>query len=365
MANITEINDDSIDLISILRQIYKGRRLIIFSAILTFIVGIIIAKSIPNIYTAKTIFLPQTGETASTNLSGLASLTGLNIRASDSGSNVTPMIYPKIISSIPFKLELLDKYITIGKDSMTIREYYLKNSENESRTSALKRKILALPSMFLIKTKELFATKDSNVQRTERLHEISDIDKSLFKLIDSQLIITLNDKDGYITLEFSDRNKFAATLIARSAKNLLQEKIIAYRNQSSREFLDFVNKQHLESKAKYESLEDSIAHFKDKNINISSALYQNQLDRLVRKLNISFGVLEQLSKQVEEAKIQVNKDTPVFLTIEPVNVPLERSSPQRLYIVITWLVIGILVSIFYLLIKETIIGLIYQIFNPD
>jgi len=85
--------------------------------------------------------------------------------------------------------------------------------------------------------------------------------------------------------------------------------------------LTFTARQYEENNIAYERLQDSLAIFKDQNLNISSSLYQNRLDRLERELNIASSVAEQLASQVEQAKLQVNKDTPVFTVIEPVTVP--------------------------------------------
>ena len=53
--------DDSIDLVALLKQIYDGRRFIILSAITSAILGVIIALATPNTYTSESTFIPQTG----------------------------------------------------------------------------------------------------------------------------------------------------------------------------------------------------------------------------------------------------------------------------------------------------------------
>jgi LPS O-antigen subunit length determinant protein (WzzB/FepE family) len=62
--------------------------------------------------------------------------------------------------------------------------------------------------------------------------------------------------------------------------------------------------------------------------------------------------VQQLASQVEQAKLQVNKDTPVFTTIKPVTIPFERSAPKRSLIVITFLFLGFVLSCGYVLVKE-------------
>ena len=81
-------------------------------------------------------------------------------------------------------------------------------------------------------------------------------------------------------------------------------------------------------------------------------MFQNKLSRIESEVNISASIVQQLAYQVEQAKLQVNKDTPVFTTIQPVTIPFERSAPKRSQIVVIFGFLGIIVSVGYLLVKE-------------
>ena len=116
--------------------------------------------------------------------------------------------------------------------------------------------------------------------------------------------------------------------------------------------LDFALKQYSEKKDSYEKLQDERALFVDKNINISSSLFQNKLSRLDSELNILESIVQQLASQVEQAKLQVNKDTPVFTTIQPVTIPYKRSAPKRSQIVIVFAFLGLVLSSGFVLVKE-------------
>ena len=184
------------------------------------------------------------------------------------------------------------------------------------------------------------------------IYSITNKDKGLFGLIDNSLSLSINEKEGFITISFTDTNKNVAAQITQIAQNLLQEKIIEFKNKSSKEMLDFALKQYSEKKESYENLQDERAIFVDKNINISSSLFQNKLSRLESEVNISESIVQQLASQVEQAKLQVNKDTPVFTTIKPVTIPFERSAPKRSLIVITFLFLGFVLSCVYILVKQ-------------
>jgi len=343
--------DDSIDLIPLLKQIYQGRKFIILSAVVAAILGLVVALATPNTYTSGATFIPQTGGDSkpSSSLSGLASLAGINLGGMSSGSDIPPTLYPQIISSVPYKLDLLDKTIEVADSEVSLGEYLWDDSES-SILGIVKKYTIGLPSTILSALRG--SSSEGTSEEQGELYQISEDDRKLFEALNTKLVLSLNEKEGFVTLEFSDEDKFVAAQVAERAKELLQERIIAFKNQSARELLDFTTKQYQENKASYETLQDSIAIFKDQNLNISSSLYQNRLDRLERELNIASSVVEQLASQVEQAKLQVNKDTPVFTIIEPVTVPFERSAPKRSLIVVIWTFLGVVLSTGYILVKD-------------
>jgi len=343
--------DDSIDLIALLKQIYQRRKLIVLSALAAAILGVIVALATPNTYTSGATFIPQTGGDSkpSSSLSGLASLAGINLGGMSSGSDIPPTLYPQIISSVPYKLDLLDKTIEVADSEVSLGEYLGDDSES-SILGIVKKYTIGLPSTILSALRG--SSSEGTSEEQGELYQISEDDRKLFEALNTKLVLSLNEKEGFVTLEFSDEDKFVAAQVAERAKELLQERIIAFKNQSARELLDFTTKQYQENKTSYEALQDSIAIFKDQNLNISSSLYQNRLDRLERELNIASSVVEQLASQVEQAKLQVNKDTPVFTIIEPVTVPFERSAPKRSLIVVIWTFLGVVLSTGYILVKD-------------
>lgn len=352
------MEDDSIDLVALLKQIYSERRLILFGTIGAALLGVIVALATPNTYTSGSTFIPQTGGESkpSSGLSGLASLAGINLGGVSGGSDIPPTLYPQITSSVPYRLELLEESLTLNGEITDLKSYLLENSE-VSVFGVIKKYTIGLPGLIIGAIRGNSIEEESNTFQAS--YQVSQKEEELFKLLNTKLILSLNEKEGFITLQFSDENKLIAAQVAERAKQILQQRIIDFKSQSARELLVFTNRQFEENKASYERLQDSIAVFKDQNLNISSSLYQNRLDRLVRELNIASSVVEQLATQLEQAKLQVNKDTPVFTVIEPVTIPFERSAPKRSLIVIIWTFLGAVLSTGFVLIREPA----YEIFQ--
>lgn len=342
--------DDSIDLIALLRQIYEGRKLLIRSAMVACFCGVVIALLSPNQYTSKTTFIPQTGSEmkAPSGLSGLASLAGINLGSMGAGSDIPTTLYPQIIASIPYRVDLLNKSISVAEGTVLVSDYLLEDKAADV-LGTISKYTIGLPGLIknaLVKDDQLVSNDSALFQ------EISDVENMLFSLLDSKLVLSLNEKEGFITLEFTDQDKTVAAQITEHAKELLQARIIEFKNLSARELLEYTSKQYEQNKRAYEQLQDSVAVIRDANLNIASSLYQNKFDRLERELNIAAAVVEQLATQVEQAKLQVSKDTPVFTIIEPVTIPFERSAPKRSLIVVIWTFLGIVLATGYILVKD-------------
>ena len=353
-----QVNEDEIDLIELLKKVYLEKKFILKTSILAALLGIVYALFQPNEFTSSTTFIPQLSsgvKAGGSSLSGLASLAGINIGSMESSSEFPPTLYPQVVNGIPFQLDLLSSQIKVGNETSNVKNYFLEKS-SFNIFSTIKKYTIGLPALILS------SFKDQQVSSVEfDIYSVTEDDKKLFEMLGKSLSLSINEKEGFITISYTDSNKNIAAQITQTAQNLLQEKIIEFKNRSSKEMLDFALKQYSEKKESYEKLQDERAIFVDKNINISSSLFQNKLSRIESEVNISESIVQQLASQVEQAKLQVNKDTPVFTTIKPVTIPFERSAPKRSLIVIVFGFLGIVISVGYVLIKEPAMEIIKSI----
>ena len=351
-------SDDEIDLIELLKKVYLEKKFILKISILATLFGIVYALFQPNEFTSSTTFIPQLSsgvKAGGSSLSGLASLAGINIGSMDSSSEFPPTLYPQVVNGIPFQLDLLSSQIKVGNETSNVKNYFLEKS-SFNIFSTIKKYTIGLPALILS------SFKDQQVSSVEfDIYSVTEDDKKLFEMLGKSLSLSINEKEGFITISYTDSNKNIAAQITQTAQNLLQEKIIEFKNRSSKEMLDFALKQYSDKKESHETLQDQKAIFVDKNINISSSLFQNKLSRLESEVNISESIVQQLAAQVEQAKLQVNKDTPVFTTIQPVTIPFQRSAPKRSQIVIVFGFLGLVLSIGYVLVKDLASAIIKSI----
>jgi LPS O-antigen subunit length determinant protein (WzzB/FepE family) len=64
---------------------------------------------------------------------------------------------------------------------------------------------------------------------------------------------------------------------------------------------------------------------------------------------------------LEQSKLQVSKDTPVFSVIQPVTIPNVRSAPKRSLIVLTYTFIGFVLGCGFVLTKVPLSQILKEI----
>ena len=348
--------DDEIDLIALLKTVFLARRFVIKTTILFAVFGVILALVSPTKYTASATFVPQLSEgQTNSSLGGLASLAGINLSAimGSQPQDISPSLYPQIAESIPYRLALLEA--KVGPNDTSFRNYILDQSSGSAILPLLKKYTIGLPGLLLNKQ------TDNNEPLDNTLFQITEEDKDLFEFLAQVASIEVDDQEGLVSISVEFADRMVAAQLAQAATDLLQNNIIAFKSQSARNNLDFIKRQYESKRQEFEQIQDSIAVFKDQNLNITSSLYQNQLTRLESQFSVTSSVFQELAGQVEQAKIQVNKDTPIFTIIEPVSVPLDRSKPKRTMMVIIWTFLGGVFSVGWVLVKSPVQKIIKEL----
>jgi len=343
--NPTPIADDEIDLLALAKTLWLGRKTILLSILVGSILGIAVALLTPNEYTATSIMVPQTGGKSASGLSSLASLAGVDLGMAES-SELSPVIYPKIVSSIPFKLELMNtpvNFSTFDKP-VTLYDYYTKK-QKPTFLGVLKKYTIGLPGVILRAIRktpqELILPKGPTNQPINLTRKQFAVKKAL----DACISLEVEKKDGYLTLVVRMPEALAAAQIAQKAQELLQRDITKFKVEKSQANLEFIQERYNVAKAEAEGYQVNIAVNTDKYKNLTSNVPQVSNTRIQTKYGIASGVYQELAKQLEQAKIQVKKDTPVFTIIEPVSIPIEKSKPKRAMILAIWVLFGGIVGL--------------------
>lgn len=341
----TQHADDEIDLIALAKMLWSGRKTIIRTIIICAVTGIIIAFISPKQYTASTTLVPQATNNSAQlgGLSSLASIAGFNVDMNQDVSELSPQVYPQIVHSIPFLLEIMNSSFSFpGIDQpMTLFNYFT-NIKRPNVFRIIKKYTIGLPGAISKSIKN--APLHFSATGTSETIQLNEDQEEIRKYLAKNISLDLNEKEGYLLLSANFHEAFLAAQVAQKAKELLQEYVTDFKIEKASAQLKFVEERYAEKKKEFEKAQATLADFRDRNKNITSAIAQTEQERLQNEYQLAYEVYSQLAKQLEQARIKVKEDTPVFSVIKPVTVPIEKSKPNRPLILIIWIFIGAMVG---------------------
>ena len=334
-------NDDEIDLVELAKTIWNGRKTIIKTVVVCGIFGLAVALLSPKQYTVSTTLVPQTQSKNSIGgLASLASMAGFNLNLSQGATELLPQVYPQIIESVPFQLEILNTpFLFEGiTQPVTLYEYYTEYYK-PGFLSVIKKYTIGLPGVVIkaIRGKKEPAMVVSTGSSTLKL---TGEQESVRKIVAGNISLTVNDKEGVVELSSSFHEPELAAQVAQKAKELLQQYITEFKIEKATAQLKFIEERYAEKKKEFESAQAKLASFRDRNKNMTSAIARTEEEQLQNEYELAFNVYSELAKQLEQARIKVKEDTPVFSIIKPVTVPLEKSKPNRPLILMIWIFLG-------------------------
>ena len=344
------IEEDEIDIRELILPLWQNRFRILKVATLTALFGLVIGYMTPTTYTASSTFVPQSAESrgASSNLGGLAALAGINLSAGGNGADIPPTLYPKVLASAPFKSALLDASLVIEGDTLTYRNYLL--NKPTPAIGLIKKYTIGLPGLLI----SSLQGKNTEILNEPGIAPLSDEEFKLHQSIQELISIESNKKEGYVTLTVVDGDPKVSAQVALATEAVLQDWIIDYKIKNAKAQYDFTERQFQLKQKEFFALQDELASFKDRNQNISSALFQNRLSRLEAEFSITNAVYTELAKQKEQAAIQLSKDTPTFSVIDPVAVPKEKTGPKKSLYLLGGFFLGFFLTAGYTLVKKPV-----------
>ena len=191
---------------------------------------------------------------------------------------------------------------------------------------------------------------------------MTDEDFILVESIKEKFTIELNQEVGYIKVLATDKNAFISTQLVKKLTKNLQSKIIQLRTNKIKERLEYSKKQYELKQNEFDFLQKQLAEFKDSNKNISTARFMSELQKLESEYDLQKNILINLASEFNNNKIKLNKNTPIFSVIDEVSIPNIKSKPDRGFIIIVSVLLGLILSIVYIFSKKQIFSLI-KIFN--
>ncbi|AQG81683.1 GNVR domain-containing protein [Spirosoma montaniterrae] len=296
------------------------------------IVGAIYAFTQPNEYTSTVRVMPElksgSGGGGLGDLKSLAGLAGVSLDGLGGSSEaIRPDLYPDIMQSTSFMLHLLAQPVTTAenKKPQTLQQYLLSQGAN----TVMGR----LGSLLGSDDEPQPVPDDAAVRLTKKQEELT-------KKVAQRVGAVMDKKSGIVTITAQMTDPVVAATMAKQSLDYLTNYVTNYRTGKARKQANFLSQQVSNARRRYESAELALSAYRDRNraLFLNTAKIEEQ--RLQADYMLAQTVYNDLSKQLEQARIKVQEESPVFQVLEPARVPLRKSGPKRTMIVLGFGILG-------------------------
>ncbi len=282
--------------------------------------------------------LPEIQGKTAGNLSqfaGLASLAGIDLNSlgSTGVDAVRPDLYPDVINSTPFYLELFTAEVhTIENKKMKFEDFYHTVIERNKKPN---EKLLFR-----------YPVNEEGILVVNQLNEIR------LKDLRKRITAGIDKKSGVITIFAMMPDPVVAAEVTKFAMEYLMTYVKAYRTEKLRQDVDYLRQQVDVSRGKFYITQEKKARYSDtfQEMRLQSADVQRE--RIESEYRLSSSFYNELLKKYEEAKFKLHQETPVFQILDPPVTPVKKVKPKGMVTTIFSIFIGGILSLGLIMFKK-------------
>lgn len=355
--NVKEIlASEEISLLDLFSLFLLRKKFMLATVAVFLFLGILIALTSPLEFEAEAKILSEDSDFVNSSLSGLsglAGLAGISLPPNTAqGGTLNTHMYPTIIASEPFLMDLMEEkfYFQSKGEEMSLYTYFSKERPGHIFTTSFNF-IKGLPSRFF----SVFEKKQEwDIPENELLNDSTSLN-------DSPRIIRISNEQRYVMNQLTSRINIETTGRITSLKVKMPEPylsaelntivlkkvvdyVVAYKTDKQQQNLEFIQERTKEAENKFRASQLRLASFRDANQGIITQTARTKEEQLQAENNLAFSLYNSLSQQLEQTRIQLKKETPIFTEFQPVAIPLSKAEPRIPKILAIYTILGVVVG---------------------
>lgn len=351
----------------IIRLVWDSKLIIVGFIAAFLLIGIIIASLSQEEFNSEARLMPeymQEGSRSQNLLSQFGGQFGLGGGNTYSGSSdaIRVSLYPQITQSLPLMLQVMDEevYIATLDTNVTIYDYF-----TELHPRPLGRVIgdytIRLPITLYRKMRSSGTPSEviteADVEEIDSESEIVDLSVtrrqlSVVNQLRGRISTEIESGSGIVKISVVMPDPEMAKRINDIVVKYLSEYIVEYRTEKVTMDLEFIQERYDEIGQRFRTAQSELARFRDENRNIATASAQTELQRLQSEYDLAFDLYRSTTQRLEQTKIKLQEETPVFKTLEPAIVPFNEIAPNSRLIILFSVVFGGFLSIAFIFGRE-------------
>lgn len=358
--------EDSIDLIEMVALLWKSRKTIVLITLVFFFIGIFHINNEPEEYLSEAALVKDEEEMAGSQMRLFQQFGALGGQESSLGGGISATL-PEIVESIDFQIRILHEEVRFAKydTTMSLYHYFENYYERPFRGKVygfVRDYTLLLPVTLYQKVTQFFRMIGSLFQSESQslvasVHQESGSDDQEQRILDvsSHVLNIINQIGGRIDIEtegslinasFRMPDPVAAAEANAIFIERIQEYLIEQRIEKASRNLEFALVLSGESRERFDQSRLEVARFVDANPGNLTALATIELDRLIAERDHLSGVYGNALVKVEEARMRVQEETPVFIVFQRPMLPQSRVSLSPL-LLLGFIFLGFTIGVFW------------------
>ena len=325
--------EQEIDLVELARKVWADRRLVLKWCGIAVVVGLVVAFSIPKEYTTTVTLAPETtgGSRSLGGLNALAGMAGINVGDAEGGDALSPELYPDIVSSTDFSVELFHVPVQDVEGELKTDLYtYLQEHQRSPWWSV----ILSFPFKCIGWITSLFSDEETEGGGGVDPFRLTKKQTEIVKSLNQRITVAVDKKTSVITLSVTMQDPLISATMTDTVMQKLQNHITIYRTSKARHDLNFAQELYDEARAKYYDAQQVYSNYVDANQSIALRSVQTKEERLRNEMTLAYNLYNQTAQQLQLAKAKVQENTPVYTVVQAATVPLRASKPSKPMILI-------------------------------
>lgn len=372
-----------------IRLLWSRKRVIISITVITVVLGLIIEYGSGTEFEAENAVITYTRSSVpglSGNVGGLAALAVVSpaelAAISGGGRIVTETMLPVLIATYPVGSRLADQPLQFYSHETDLTSFeYFTQYYTEPPIPRFFNRLFGFPRSVLSFLRPSRTPAPQTAQAVSPLsEETGDADEMGYDAeILPQRAPLFVPRSGMLSviahlanrIEFEERNglllirarmpdAYAAADLARVATEQLMNELIRFEIRKTEDQLQFLEEEYELSRERFEYSQLALAEFLDRNQGNLSATARIQEQRLQNDLDLAFSIYSNWTRQVENTRVQLREDTPIYTVVDPVRVPSRPASPDPVSALLLSLFLGLFWGVGYVTLSA-----LYHFYKPS
>ncbi|MCI9608501.1 MAG: chain-length determining protein [Muribaculaceae bacterium] len=338
-------SEQEIDLLELARKLWDNRKTILKWGGIGIIAGLVIALSIPKEYTTTIKLAPEASQSGGSagNLGALAAMAGISPVGNSGKDAVNPQLYPDIVNSIPFTLELFNVSVTNADGSVTksVKDYVSKDLSAPWWSA-----VMSLPGKAIGGVRSLFSSSDKEGEESRKpdSFRLTPEENGIVGALAGRVSVDVDGKTSIISISVTMQDPVVSAMLADTVAERLKEYVTDYRTNKARSDLSYAQKLNDEAREDYFTAQQNYASYMDKNQGVILRSMRNEEERLQNEMQLAFNLYNTTAQQLQMAKAKVQEITPVYTIVQPATVPLAPSKPSKMMIIVGCLFLAVVAA---------------------